>query len=81
MTSAPVLVPPKTRAQAVRSFEVADFPALTGREEEWRFTPLKRLRGLDVATAGAGATSSTNGRATGRRLSRPRPPSAARSGG
>jgi len=50
MTSAPVLVPPKTRAQAVRSFEVADFPALTGREEEWRFTPLKRLRGLDSAT-------------------------------
>jgi Fe-S cluster assembly protein SufD len=51
MTSAPVLVPPKTRAQAVRSFSVADFPALTGREEEWRFTPLKRLRGLDTATA------------------------------
>jgi Fe-S cluster assembly protein SufD len=50
MTSAPVLVPPKTRAQAVRSFDVADFPALTGREEEWRFTPLKRLRGLDKAT-------------------------------
>jgi Fe-S cluster assembly protein SufD len=50
MTSAPVLVPPKTRAQAVRSFDVADFPALTGREEEWRFTPLKRLRGLDTVT-------------------------------
>ncbi|WP_433057976.1 Fe-S cluster assembly protein SufD [Dactylosporangium sp. CS-033363] len=45
--SAPSLVPPKTRAQQVRSFDVADFPALTGREEEWRFTPLKRLRGLD----------------------------------
>src|SRR5262249_37999514 len=43
--------PAKTRAQAVRSFSVADFPALTGREEEWRFTPLKRLRGLDAATA------------------------------
>jgi Fe-S cluster assembly protein SufD len=48
--TAPALVPPKTRAQAVRSFDVADFPALTGREEEWRFTPLKRLRGLDTAT-------------------------------
>jgi Fe-S cluster assembly protein SufD len=46
----PALVPPKTRAQAVRSFDVADFPALTGREEEWRFTPLKRLRGLESAT-------------------------------
>src|SRR4051794_39295306 len=41
--------PPKTRAQALRSFDVADFPALTGREEEWRFTPLKRLRGLATA--------------------------------
>jgi len=54
--SAPVLVPPKTRAQQVRSFDVADFTALTGREEEWRFTPLKRLRGLDKASGGtAGA--------------------------
>ncbi|WP_327005463.1 Fe-S cluster assembly protein SufD [Dactylosporangium sp. NBC_01737] len=55
--SAPVLVPPKTRAQQVRSFDVADFPALTGREEEWRFTPLKRLRGLATALAGPGATA------------------------
>jgi Fe-S cluster assembly protein SufD len=56
--SAPVLVPPKTRAQQVRSFDVADFPALTGREEEWRFTPLKRLRGLAAAGAAeAGATA------------------------
>jgi Fe-S cluster assembly protein SufD len=54
--SAPVLVPPKTRAQQVRSFDVNDFPALNGREEEWRFTPLKRLRGLDSAT-GPGATA------------------------
>lgn len=46
---APKLAPPKTRAQALRSYEVADFPALTGREEEWRFTPLKRLRGLAAA--------------------------------
>jgi Fe-S cluster assembly protein SufD len=41
--------PPKTRAQALRSYDVADFPALTGREEEWRFTPLKRMRGLPTA--------------------------------
>jgi Fe-S cluster assembly protein SufD len=47
-TSAPPTTPsqPKTKAQALRSYDVADFPALTGREEEWRFTPLKRLRGL-----------------------------------
>jgi Fe-S cluster assembly protein SufD len=46
-------VPPKTKSQALRSFDVADFPALTGREEEWRFTPLRRLRGLATAD-GAG---------------------------
>jgi len=28
------------------SFDVADFPMPTGREEDWRFTPLDRLRGL-----------------------------------
>lgn len=28
------------------SFDVADHPVPTGREEIWRFTPLKRLRGL-----------------------------------
>jgi Fe-S cluster assembly protein SufD len=55
--SAPVLVPPKTRAQQVRSFDVTDFAALTGREEEWRFTPLNRLRGLESAPAGPGATA------------------------
>jgi len=41
-----LVAPSKTKAQALRSYDVADFPALTGREEEWRFTPLKRLRGL-----------------------------------
>ena len=38
--------PVDARQEIVRSFDVADFPALTGREEEWRFTPLGRLRGL-----------------------------------
>jgi Fe-S cluster assembly protein SufD len=47
--------PPKTKSQALRSYDVADFPALTGREEEWRFTPLKRLRGLATAAAGTAA--------------------------
>ena len=28
------------------SFDVEDFPVPTGREEDWRFTPLDRLRGL-----------------------------------
>ena len=47
--------PAKTKSQILRSFDVADFPALTGREEEWRFTPLKRLRGLASADGSASA--------------------------
>lgn len=31
---------------AVPSYDLADHPMPTGREEVWRFTPLKRLRGL-----------------------------------
>jgi Fe-S cluster assembly protein SufD len=38
--------PPASKATALRSYDVADFPRLTGREEVWRFTPLARLRGL-----------------------------------
>ncbi|MFC0100354.1 Fe-S cluster assembly protein SufD [Micromonospora marina] len=45
--------PPTTKSQALRSYDVADFPALTGLEEEWRFTPLKRLRGLAAQAQGA----------------------------
>jgi Fe-S cluster assembly protein SufD len=56
MTTA-ALTPPKTRAHTLRSYDPADFPALTGREEEWRFTPLVRLRGLPALDAGAQARS------------------------
>jgi len=35
-----------SRASRPRSFAVADFPMPTGREEEWRFTPLARLAGV-----------------------------------
>ncbi len=37
---------PVSRLHQLRSFELADFRVPTGREEEWRFTPLRRLRGL-----------------------------------
>jgi len=50
--------PGDVRPVRVASFDPADHPVPTGREEEWRFTPLRRLRGLhdgsDGATAGAG---------------------------
>jgi len=52
-------VPASTKAQALRSYDAADFPALTGLEEEWRFTPLKRLRGLATAVADADAQPPT----------------------
>jgi Fe-S cluster assembly protein SufD len=42
------------RASAIRSFDVADFPVPLGREEEWRFTPLARVKPLldDAPSAG-----------------------------
>lgn len=40
-----------TRMSAPPSYDVADFAVPHGREEEWRFTPLERLRGLHDGTA------------------------------
>jgi Fe-S cluster assembly protein SufD len=37
---------PVSRLHERQSFDPADFGVPTGREEEWRFTPLRRLRGL-----------------------------------
>jgi Fe-S cluster assembly protein SufD len=54
MTTEAIAPPPSTKSQVLRSFDVADFPALNGLEEEWRFTPLKRLRELVTATSGTG---------------------------
>jgi Fe-S cluster assembly protein SufD len=44
--SAAAFVPEQSRAERTRSYAVADFPLPTGREEEWRFTPVDRLRAL-----------------------------------
>lgn len=38
--------PPRDHAPRVVSRRLADFPVPTGREEEWRFTPLERLADL-----------------------------------
>jgi Fe-S cluster assembly protein SufD len=51
MTTEAIAPPPSTKSQVLRSFDVTDFPALNGLEEEWRFTPLKRLGELVTATA------------------------------
>jgi len=37
---------PVSRLHERQSFDPADFGVPSGREEEWRFTPLRRLRGL-----------------------------------
>ncbi len=41
---------PVTRLHEHRSYDPADFAVPSGREEEWRFTPLRRLRGLHTDT-------------------------------
>ena len=43
----------RTRATRPTSYDVADFAVPSGREEEWRFTPLERLRGLHDGSAPA----------------------------
>src|SRR4051812_39258901 len=48
------MAPPSTKSQVLRSYDVADFPALNGLEEEWRFTPIKRLGLLATAASVAG---------------------------
>ncbi|HTT52365.1 MAG TPA: Fe-S cluster assembly protein SufD [Streptosporangiaceae bacterium] len=42
---------PVSRLHEHRSFDVAEFGVPAGREEEWRFTPLRRLRSLHTDTA------------------------------
>ncbi len=46
---------PLSRLHGLESHDVADFPVPNGREEEWRFTPLRRLRGLHSARPHFGA--------------------------
>jgi Fe-S cluster assembly protein SufD len=45
---------PVSRLHEKGSFDPADFAVPTGREEEWRFTPLRRLRGLHQEVPGDG---------------------------
>jgi Fe-S cluster assembly protein SufD len=49
---------PVSRLHLHSSFSLDDFPVPSGREEEWRFTPLRRLRGLHKdASAPSGKVS------------------------
>ncbi|MBN9130497.1 MAG: Fe-S cluster assembly protein SufD [Paenarthrobacter ureafaciens] len=54
-------VPDSSRAGRLTSYELNDFKALTGLEEDWRFTPLRRLRGLHTeALSGAAPTTTVS---------------------
>ncbi|MEW1958332.1 Fe-S cluster assembly protein SufD [Kineococcus sp. NPDC059986] len=49
------VVPEASRAARATSFDVADFPVPTGREEEWKFSPLRELAPLfEVVERAAG---------------------------
>lgn len=48
--------PRDARPGRVESYDVADFPVPNGREEEWRFTPLRRMRGLHKGDVEADGT-------------------------
>jgi Fe-S cluster assembly protein SufD len=48
-------IPDSSRAGRLTSYKLADFKPLTGMEEDWRFTPLKRLRGLHTAVLNGAA--------------------------
>ncbi len=53
------VVPAGSRAERLTSFDLADIPVPTGREEEWRFSPVARLQPLfseDLGVAGVRTT-------------------------
>jgi len=49
-----VVIPRSSRAERFASFDVDAFEVPGGREEEWRFTPVKRLRDLHVGVPASG---------------------------
>ncbi|WP_035841917.1 Fe-S cluster assembly protein SufD [Kitasatospora azatica] len=53
---ATVQQPIDARVSVKPSYDVNDFPVPTGREEDWRFTPLHRLAGLHDGSALTAAT-------------------------
>jgi Fe-S cluster assembly protein SufD len=62
MTEPTIALADANKGQAFTSFDVDAFEVPAGRDEIWRFTPLKRLRGLHNGTAGV------DGKATGSAL-------------
>ncbi|MEU6130860.1 Fe-S cluster assembly protein SufD [Saccharopolyspora sp. NPDC047091] len=50
------VVPQSSRGERFTSYDVEAFEVPGGREEDWRFTPIKRLKGLHDGTAQATAS-------------------------
>ncbi|GMA84986.1 hypothetical protein GCM10025868_02360 [Angustibacter aerolatus] len=61
-------VPLQSRAERPTSWDVAAFPAPTGREEEWRFTPIDLLHGLLEDVVAEGRMQATTSLPTGSSL-------------
>ncbi|PJI95275.1 Fe-S cluster assembly protein SufD [Luteimicrobium subarcticum] len=53
------VVPAGSRAERLTSFDLADIPVPTGREEEWRFSPVRRLAPLFAADLSASGVKTT----------------------
>ncbi|GLZ36987.1 Fe-S cluster assembly protein SufD [Actinokineospora sp. NBRC 105648] len=51
------VVPESSRAEWFTSYDVGAFEVPSGREEIWRFTPMKRLAGLHTGAAATGSVS------------------------
>lgn len=57
------VVAASSRADRPTSFNLADIPMPTGREEDWRFTPLERIKMLLTETLeGSSPTVEVEGR-------------------
>ena len=50
------VIPQSSRGERFTSYDVEAFEVPGGREEDWRFTPMKRLRGLHDGSATATGT-------------------------
>jgi len=50
-------VPKTSRGERFTSFDVEAFEVPSGREEDWRFTPLRRLRGLHSGAVATGTAT------------------------
>ncbi|PTR27644.1 iron-regulated ABC transporter permease protein SufD [Rhodococcus sp. OK519] len=59
------VAPATNKGEVFTSFDVNAFEVPAGRDEAWRFTPLRRLRGLHDGTAAAGPLGSAKIEITG----------------